>query len=376
MDLHRLRVIASKELLDHLMDRRFLLIAGMLLLVVSIGLVGGLIAYKAAIESYANTMSAIGEDSTDTAMAAGGSLLDVISSIGDQIMLLGAILGIAMGFDLITKEKEGGSLKLLLSHPVYRDEVINGKGLGGVAAIGGLVFLTFAIIVGILLAFGIVPDGYELFALVVLAIVSFLLIFSYFSVGLLMSSVSRTGGTALIAALIVFIALSSLLPIIVDPNVVGVFIGKQPELPVPKVLSDSGSIEVPLGDETGTVINVGDENESAVIGVDIEDSIRYEEQLQAYEERRLALEGVVSLFSPTLNFRQVMKKLSVPLATSTIVASDSGAGMDDDTAGSDPGTMPIPQVFETLVPNLIALLVIPLVFFGLSYVRFMRLDIR
>ncbi len=376
MDLHRLRVIASKELLDHLMDRRFLLIAGMLLLVVSIGLVGGLIAYKAAIESYANTMSAIGEDATDTAMAAGGSLLDVISSIGDQIMLLGAILGIAMGFDLITKEKEGGSLKLLLSHPVYRDEVINGKGLGGVAAIGGLVFLTFAIIVGILLAFGIVPDGYELFALVVLAIVSFLLIFSYFSVGLLMSSVSRTGGTALIAALIVFIALSSLLPIIVDPNVVGVFIGKQPELPVPKVLSDSGSIEVPLGDETGTVINVGDENESAVIGVDIEDSIRYEEQLQAYEERRLALEGVVSLFSPTLNFRQVMKKLSVPLATSTIVASDSGAGMDDDTAGSDPGTMPIPQVFETLVPNLIALLVIPLVFFGLSYVRFMRLDIR
>lgn len=374
MNLHRLRVIAGKEMLDHLMDRRFLLIAGLLLLVVSIGLVGGLVTYKAAIESYANVIAAIGGEGSGIGSAMGGSILDIITSVGTQIMLLGAILGIAMGFDLITKEKEGGSLKLLLSHPVYRDEVINGKGLGGVVVIGGLVLVTFVIILAILLAFGIVPDGYEFFALAVLAVISFLLIFSYFSLGLLMSSISRTGGTALIAALIVFIVLSSLLPIFADPNVVRVFIGKPPEVPLPKALSPGEQPVLPTGEGTDSVMISGEGNESGTIGVDYQESLRYEQQLQAYEEKRLAIEGVISLFSPTLNFGQIMKKLSAPLAASDVTSMNPDTGTGQGGAGSD--TTSIPQVLQTLVPNLIALLVIPILFFGLSYARFMRLDVR
>jgi ABC-2 type transport system permease protein len=376
MNLHRLRVIARKETLDHLTDQRFLLIAGLLLLIVSIGLVGGLITYKASIESYANAMRAIGEEVSYNGQDMGGSLLDVITSVGDQIMLLGAILGIAMGFDLITKEKEGGSLKLLLAQPIYRDEVINGKGLGGVVAIGSLVSVTFAIVVGILLAFGIVPDSYELFAIVVLAVISFLLIFSYFAMALLMSSMSRTGGTALIAALIVFIVLSSLLPIVVHPNVVGIFIGEPPHLPTPKILSPEEQMPLPASDGITPSAGSSAENGSTEIGVDIEESVRYEQQVRAYEEKRLALESVVSLLSPTLNFGQVMKKLSVPIAASEIVSTSSSTGVDENPAGSDPVPISVSHIFETLIPNLIALLVIPILFFGLSYARFMRLDVR
>ena len=375
MNLHRLRVIAGKELLDHLTDRRFLLIAGVLLLVVSIGLVGGLTTYKASIDRYASIMGTIGEHTTDIRQTAGGSLLVVINSVGNQILLLGAILGIAMGFDLITKEKEGGSLKLLLSHPIFRDEVINGKGLGGLGAIAGLVLVTFLIMVAILLVFGIVPNGYEIFAILILALISFLLIFSYFSIALLMSTISRTGGTALIAALIVFIALSSLLPIFVDSNVTGVFVGKEPEPPTPTVLpADQSTGTIGEDGESLSVSGLG--NVSSSIGITDEEMTRYEQQLQAYEERRTAVESVVSLLSPTLNFRQVVKKMSVPLATlaagtsSTDTTSIGGSG----ASGADP--ISIPSVLETIIPNLIALLVIPTIFFGLSYVRFMRLDVR
>lgn len=376
MNLSRLRVIAGKEFRDHLTSRRFLLIAVLLLLVVSIGLVGGMLTYRMAIDRYAGTMGTVGESAADLGSTAGGSLLDVFNSVGEQILLLGAILGIAMGFDLVTREKEGGSLKLLLSHPVYRDEVINGKGLGGIGAIAGLVFVTFAIILAVLLAFGVVPDGYETFALGVLALAAFLLVVSYFSVALLISTASRTGGTALVASLVVFIVLSSLLPVFVDPSVAGVVIGPPPEPPVPRALSPTETADAPSieGTEPSMVTGAGDGTEPTGIG--IEESLKYERELQQYEERRLSLEGAISLFSPSLNFQQVMRKLTVP-----VVASVASSGTEDVSPGSDqPGpestTAPVPNVLESILPNLVALLVIPALFFGLAYARFMRIDIR
>jgi len=53
-----------------------------------------------------------------------------------SLVPFGGMLAIATGFDVVPKEKETRSLKTLLSHPVYRDEVINGKALAGVAALG------------------------------------------------------------------------------------------------------------------------------------------------------------------------------------------------------------------------------------------------
>ncbi|MDK2854013.1 MAG: type transport system permease protein [Thermococcaceae archaeon] len=44
--------------------------------------------------------------------------------------VIGAILGASLGADAINKEIESGTIKTLLAHPVYRDEVINGKFLG------------------------------------------------------------------------------------------------------------------------------------------------------------------------------------------------------------------------------------------------------
>lgn len=377
MNLHRLRVVAAKELFDHVTDRRFLLIAGVLLLVVSIGLIGGLITYKTSIERYASAMGTIGEQATDVRQTAGGSLLVVINSVATQMLFLGAILGIAMGFDRITKEKEGGSLKLLLSHPLFRDEVINGKGLGGLAAIAGLVLVTFVLMVAIMLVFGLVPNGYETFAILVLALITFLLIFSYFSIALLMSTISRTGGTALIAALIVFIALSSLMPILLDSNVTGIFIGKEPVPPKVNIRPMTGS-DVVIGDDTSEISD-SDENDTARRSIRQDEITRYQQQLRAYSEKRAAIESLVSLFSPTLNFRQVIRKMSVTLSPSASSSIDAVDASEDGGGGSVTPVSAesmIPRVVDSIIPNLVALLVIPSLFFGLSYIRFMRLDVR
>ncbi len=67
------------------------------------------------------------------------------------IALLVPIIGIALGFDAINGERSSGTLNRILSQPVYRDSVINGKFLAGL--------ITMAIMIGAIL---LIVGGYGL----------------------------------------------------------------------------------------------------------------------------------------------------------------------------------------------------------------------
>lgn len=67
------------------------------------------------------------------------------------IALLVPIIGIALGFDAINGERSSGTLNRILSQPVYRDSVINGKFLAGL--------ITMAIMIG---AIVLLVGGYRL----------------------------------------------------------------------------------------------------------------------------------------------------------------------------------------------------------------------
>jgi len=52
-----------------------------------------------------------------------------------QVMVFfGPILGLALGFDAVNKERVNGTLSIVLGQPIYRDSVINGKFIAGAAA--------------------------------------------------------------------------------------------------------------------------------------------------------------------------------------------------------------------------------------------------
>ena len=63
-----------------------------------------------------------------------------IPSLVVFVSLLVPIIGIALGFDAINGERSNGTLNRILSQPVYRDSVINGKFLAGI--------ITMAIMIG------------------------------------------------------------------------------------------------------------------------------------------------------------------------------------------------------------------------------------
>jgi len=210
-----LLVVAHKEFVDQLTSRRFLSIFALLLMISALGIYGGAEDYNENLASYSEQLqSATGNDPYSGSLSEKISPLTIFSKMSDYIVLFGTILGIAMGFDLISKEKEEHSLKTLLARPVFRDEIINGKALGSVLALAIALGTAVAVSIAILLLVGIVPTLYDFGAILVFAVVSGIFILVYFSLALLMSTVSKDSGSALITTLIIFVVLSSVVPIL------------------------------------------------------------------------------------------------------------------------------------------------------------------
>ena len=70
------------------------------------------------------------------------------------------LVGIAFGFDAINGERAQGTLPRLLSQPIHRDDVVNGKFAAGLAVIGLVLVAMLALISGYgLFRLGIVPTA-------------------------------------------------------------------------------------------------------------------------------------------------------------------------------------------------------------------------
>src|SRR4030042_5786037 len=53
--------------------------------------------------------------------------LVIMRELFPKMVLIGALVAVAYGFNAINKERTEGSLKVLMSYPIYRDQVILGK---------------------------------------------------------------------------------------------------------------------------------------------------------------------------------------------------------------------------------------------------------
>jgi len=116
-------VIIRKELADYVTSIRFL---GFMLLVVVLSITG-LMAAAQGIRA-ANLPQGI----VFLGLFTTAGVQVPIPSLSYLVSLLVPIIGIALGFDAINSERSSGTLSRVLSQPIYRDSVINGKFLAGV----------------------------------------------------------------------------------------------------------------------------------------------------------------------------------------------------------------------------------------------------
>jgi ABC-2 type transport system permease protein len=116
------------------------------------------------------------------------------------------IIGIALGFDVINSEHSGRTLSRILSQPVFRDNVINAKFLAGMVTLSIMVVTTLMLVAGYgLRLIGVPPTSEEIFRLFIYLV--FAIVYGAFWMGLaiLFSVLFRRISTSLLSSVAVWL---------------------------------------------------------------------------------------------------------------------------------------------------------------------------
>ena len=194
-------IVAAKEFRDHVRSVRFVI------LVVLLGLAA------------AGAVYAVSGEIRDVAEGASGApflflkLFTVaperIPSFITLVGLLAPLLGIAFGFDAVNSETSQGTLPRLVAQPIYRDDVINGKFVGGLLvialALSGLVFLVAG--VG-MFRLGLTPSLSEIVRLFVWLLVTVVYVGFWLGFSILCSVWLRRAATSALVSIALWLVLT------------------------------------------------------------------------------------------------------------------------------------------------------------------------
>jgi ABC-2 type transport system permease protein len=131
--------------------------------------------------------------------------------------LLGPVLGIAFGFDGVNGERSEGTLPRLVSQPIHRDDVINGKFVAGLAAIA-VIFVAIIAVVGAIgvLQLGILPGVEDVLRLAIWVVLAVVYVGLWLAFALLCSVVFRRAATSALVAIAAWLLLTLFVNLFVD----------------------------------------------------------------------------------------------------------------------------------------------------------------
>jgi ABC-2 type transport system permease protein len=116
------------------------------------------------------------------------------------------LLGIVLGFDAVVREHKSGSLNVLLTHPLFRDNVLAGKLLGSTLLIAAIIVFSVFVSVGTLLIFYGVEIGYmELIRVGVFTALTFFYAVTFLGIAILISTIVKNSTDSLISNIVIWI---------------------------------------------------------------------------------------------------------------------------------------------------------------------------
>jgi ABC-2 type transport system permease protein len=143
-----------------------------------------------------------------------------IPSLVSFIGIFVPIIGIALGFDAINREYSSGTMSRILSQPIYRDSVINGKFLAGLITLAIMMATTLLIVSGYgLRMIGVPPTAEEIIRLFIYFVS--IVVFGAFWMGLaiLFSVVIRNLAISLLASIAVWLFFGFFYTLLIVPAV-------------------------------------------------------------------------------------------------------------------------------------------------------------
>jgi ABC-2 type transport system permease protein len=191
-----LSVIIKKEMSDAVSNRTFLLSLGVLIFILLFS------GYAAGRQFQLN----VSWGNMDTS----SPFLTVIAYLVPNINLLGALVAVVYGFNSINKERTEGSLKVMLSYPIFRDQVMLGKLLAGLFIISIVTVVSFTMSLGLFLWFSNIllkPDMILRFS--IFTLLTILLLIGWLGISMFLSQVFKDPKTTLLVMFLVVGLLNS-----------------------------------------------------------------------------------------------------------------------------------------------------------------------
>ncbi|MEL4304852.1 ABC transporter permease subunit [Methanococcoides sp. LMO-2] len=346
MNFDKIKTIAKKEFFDSVKSRSFVIVFGIFLVLMLTSSIAGVNQYNEDLQSYQETMASFGNmKSSDKFLSfPEPELMSVLfGNIVSNIAVMGAILAIMLGYNAISGEKERGNLKLLLSYPLYRDDVINGKFLGKIAVLVMTLMITALISVSVALVMGLVPTVDDIIKLMLFMAVSIVYLVTFLGISIFFSTVSKNETSSMLNSFMFWI-ISAILITSVS--------GLVADTMVPEAQGGNGLTFIVSGDTDMSDF----EDASQGIGMDRFDS---------YEKKWKVQKMIEALISPSLNYEEVANAIL-------------GSSGDKFSLMVNDPTQDL-SVFEILMgkmTNLVSMFLWAIVSLIATYYVFMRQDIR
>jgi ABC-2 type transport system permease protein len=308
--------ILRKELADHFSSRRFAILFALVL-------VSGLGAAYVAAQSIREELTRTADVSTSVFLlvftASNGTLPSFVTFIG----FLGPLVGLALGFDAINGEQARGTLSRLLAQPIYRDSVINGKFLAGLITISVMLVAITLLAMGLGIPLvGRLPSPDDLARLALFLALSIVYVGFWLAAAILFSLLFRQVATAALAGVALWLVCAFF---------VGMLAGVVADVVAP-VGQDSPAVQVLRNDEIRRAV-------------------------ARISPTRLYAEATGIVMNPS---RNTLGEL--------VLASE--------VRGMVPSPLPFLQSLLLVWPQVSGLVALTCLCFAISYIRFMRQEIR
>jgi ABC-2 type transport system permease protein len=195
LDVHGLFVVFKKELTDHFSSYRFIILFALIAMVSLISTYTTGVSLREELEGIAKPKFVF-----LMLFTRGGLSLDWF------VAFLFPLIGIVLGFDSINREISTGTMSKLISQPIFRDSVINGKFLAGITTISIMLVSIVLVISGLgLRVLGVVPGIEEAWRIIIYLVISIIYISFWLGIAMLSSIVFRSIATSALASIAIWV---------------------------------------------------------------------------------------------------------------------------------------------------------------------------
>lgn len=311
---HPFRVIVNKEISDHVSSWRFIILITIIVLT----------CFGSMYTALTNIGSAVKVNDPE-----GTYLFLKLFTITDGtlpsffvfISFLGPLLGISLGFDSVNSEQNRGTLSRILSQPIHRDYLINAKFVASLVVISVMLFALGFLVMGLgLITTGIPPTAEEFWRIVFFILVSILYVAFWLNLAILFSVLFRQPATSALSCIAVWLFFTVFYNLIVNL--------------IAKAIAPSAAATT--------------------------------HQIFHYQTIILTLMRIL----PSELFSEAATTILMPSVRSL------GPLTMEQIVGTIPGPLPLGQSLLLVWPQLTGLIAATILCFALSYVSFMRREIR